>query len=160
VSKGLNTFTQTDVCKHQINLKETKPVKQPVRRVPYTMRDEVKKQLDNMLDAGLIKESESPWASPIVLVRKANGSLRICVDYRRLNEVTIKDCYPLPKIEDMLVILHKAKFYTILDLASGYHQIGIKTVDKPKIAFVTEFGLFEYNVMPFGLTNAPPHFSV
>ncbi|CAF0925457.1 unnamed protein product [Brachionus calyciflorus] len=148
----------TNLAEPVINVTSETPIKQPTRRIPYTVRDEVKQQLDDMLASGIIEESDSPSASPIVLVRKSNGSLRICVDYRRLNEVTIKDCYPLPRIEDLLVMLSKAKYFTTLDLASGYYQIRVAEKDRQKTAFVTEFGLFEFNVTPFGLTNAPATF--
>lgn len=158
VSKGLNSLTQTVLAEHVINVTSEIPIKQQTRPIPYTVRNEVKQQLDDMLTAGIIEESDSPWASPIVLVRKSNGTLRICVDYRRLNEITIKDCYPLPRIEDLLVMLSKAKYFTTLDLASGYYQIRVAKKDRPKTAFVTEFGLFEFNVTPFGLTNAPATF--
>ena len=91
--------------------------------------------------------------TPIVLVKKKDGTIRLCVDYRKLNDSTVKDSFPIPKIEALIAELTQARVFSTLDLASGYHQIEIKEEDKPKTAFITEHGLFEYNVMPFGLTN-------
>ena len=111
-----------------------------------------------MLDQGVIEPSDSPWASPVVLVRKKDGSLRYCIDYRRLNSVTIKDSYPLPRIDESLDSLSNTKYFSTLDLASGYWQIGLDEDAKRKSAFCTTSGLFQFKVMPFGLTNAPATF--
>jgi hypothetical protein len=111
-----------------------------------------------MLQAGIIRESSSPWAFPVVVVKKKNGKLRFCVDYRKLNEVTIKDSYPLPRVDELIDTIGAAKWFTTMDLASGYWQVEVKEKDRPKTAFVTRYGLYEFNVMPFGLTNAPATF--
>jgi hypothetical protein len=111
-----------------------------------------------MLEAGIISKSRSPWASPVVLAPKANGKLRFCVDLRKVNEVTAKEIYPLPRIDDTLESLEGAKYFTAFDLASGYWQIPMDPTTKEKTAFVTHEGLYEFNVMPFGLVNAPATF--
>jgi hypothetical protein len=158
LADSLAQLTQTSTCEHEINLTEAKPFKQAVRRVPFALRGEFKSIIDEMLDTHIIVPSESPYASPTVIVRKHDGSMRICVDYRKLNELTVKDCYPIPKIEDIIARLGKASIFSKLDLASGYHQVKLRVEDRHKTAFITEFGLFEYTVMPFGLTNAPATF--
>ena len=108
-----------------------------------------------MLETGAIRPSSSPWASPIVLVRKKDGSVRFCVDYRKLNDATKKDVHPLPRTSDMLESLAGAKIFTTLDAASGYWQIPMSPPDIEKTAFICSEGLFEFTVMPFGLCNAP-----
>jgi hypothetical protein len=111
-----------------------------------------------MLKLGIVRESDSPWAMPVVIVTKKGGKLRFCVDYRKLNKVTIKDAYPLPRIDDLLEGFAGSKFFSSLDLLSGYWQVPMSLKDIAKTAFVTKYGLFEFTVMPFGLTNAPPTF--
>lgn len=111
-----------------------------------------------MLENSVVSESASPWAAPIVLVKKKDGSWRFCVDYRKLNALTHKDAYPLPRIEEALTGLKSAQYYSTLDLASGYWQVEMHPRDKEKTAFTTPFGLYEFNRMPFGLCNAPATF--
>ena len=112
-----------------------------------------------MEDAGVIRKSFSPWASNIVIVRKKDGSLRMCIDYRQLNRRTIKDSFALPRIEEILESLGGNRYFSVLDLKSGYHQVEIDENDKQYTAFtVGPLGFYEYNRLPFGLTNSPATF--
>ena len=149
---------RTDKVRHNIPTGDARPVRQPVRRVPPHRRDEVRKLLDDMLSRGVVEPSTSPWASPIVLVRKKDGSTRFCVDYRKVNEVTRKDAYPLPRIDATLDTLAGSQWFTTLDLLNGYWQVGMDEADRQKTAFCTMEGLFQFKVMPFGLCNAPATF--
>jgi len=114
--------------------------------------------LDDMVHQGIVEEASGPWSSPIVLVRKKDGTPRFCVDYRRVNDVTQKDAHPLPRIDDTLDTLSGAKWFSTIDLASGYWQVEVEPSDRPKTAFATPFGLHQFRVMPFGLCNAPSTF--
>ena len=114
--------------------------------------------MDEQLRKGFIRPSASPWGSPVLFVSKKDGTIRLCVDYRSLNKVTIKNKYPLPKIEDLFDQLNGAKVFSKIDLRSGYYQLKIRPEDIPKTAFVTRYGLYECTVMPFELTNAPSYF--
>jgi hypothetical protein len=149
---------QTSVVKHEINVDGHLPIRQAAWRTPMHRIDIVENAVKEMQEAGVIQPSESPWASPIVLVKKKDGSNRFCIDFRKLNDVTVKDAYPLPRIEDNLDVLEGSKFFSTLDLASGYWQVKVKEEDKCKTAFITRNGLWEFNVMPFGLCNAPATF--
>ena len=119
---------------------------------------ELKIQLQDLLDKGYIRPSASPWGCPALFVKKKDDSLRLCVDYRPLNAVTIKNKYPLPRIDTLFDQLAGAKVFSKIDLRSGYHQIKIKPCDILKMVFSTRYGLYEYLVMSFGLTNAPAYF--
>lgn len=134
----------------------------PVTRAPYKMSpaelDELKKQLDELLKKGHIKPSTSPWGSPVLFVKKKNGTMRMCVDYRALNKLTIRNKYPLPRIDECLERLNGASYFTSLDLTSGYHQVRIREEDVEKTAFNTRYGQYVFRVLPFGLCNAPPTF--
>lgn len=151
-------FGRTGVVKHQIPTGSAPPSRERYRPVPPSLYTELQTLLQNMLDSGVVRESASPWAAPIVLVRKKDGSWRFCVDYRRLNALTHKDSYPLPRIEESLTGLKAAKWYSTLDLASGYWQVEMDPADREKTAFTTPFGLYEFERMPFGLCNAPATF--
>lgn len=111
-----------------------------------------------MLERGIIRESQSPWASPVVVVAKKDGSIRLCVDYRKLNCITRRDSFPLPRIEESLQALGGAKYFSVLDSTSGYYQVAMHSDDVAKTAFVVPFGLFEFTRLPFELTNAPATF--
>jgi hypothetical protein len=144
---------------HEIVLE---PGKEPPHKGLYRMSEEelqeLKKQIEKMLADGYIRPSVSPYGAPVLFVKKKTGELRLCVDYRMLNKITIKNRYPLPRVDELLDRLHSAKYFTKLDLASGYHQIRIAPEDIPKTAFRTRYGHYEYTVMPFGLCNAPATF--
>ena len=119
---------------------------------------ELKEQLQELQEKGYIRPSSSPWGLPVLFVRKKDGSLKMCIDYRSLNEVTIKNKYPLPRIDDLFDQLQGAKYFSKIDLRSGYYQLKIRPSDVLKTAFVTRYGQYEFTVMPFGLTNAPTYF--
>lgn len=148
----------TRLISHDIPLLDDVPVRQRYRRIPPSDYEVVKTHINQLLEAQVIRESSSPYASPIVLVKKKDGSLRMCVDYRHLNAKTRKDAFPLPRIEESLDSLTGAQWFSTLDLASGYNQVPVTEQDKSKTAFCTPFGLFEWNRMPFGLCNAPSTF--
>jgi hypothetical protein len=119
---------------------------------------ELKKQIDELLEKGYVRPSTSPWAALVLFVEKKDGTKRMCIDYRSLNEVTVKNKYPLPRIEDLFDQLRGADVFTKIDLRSGYHQLRIRPSDIPKTAFITKYGLYELMVMSFDLTNAPAYF--
>ena len=144
---------------HHIQLVEgTEPIAEPLRRMSPKLLEELKHQLDEYMRKGIIEPSVSPWGAPVLFVRKKNGSFRLCVDYRSLNAKTIKDRYPIPRADDLLDQLQGAKYFSSLDLTSGYHQIPIAPEDRAKTAFKTRYGSFQFLTMPFGLTNAPATF--
>ena len=141
----------TSVVTHSIDTGGHPSIRQALRRTPFALLQHVDETVQEMLDQGVIQPSQSPWASPIVLVKNKNGTTRFCVDYRRLNSITRKDVFPLPRIDDTLD-------FTTLDLASGYWQVKMGGESREKTAFTTYSGLYEFNVMPFRLCNAPATF--
>ena len=146
----------THMAEHHIDTGDHPPIKQPPRRIPQAQRAVVEEEVKKMLEQGIVEPSCSPWASPIVLVTKKDGSVRFCVDYRRLNSVTKKDAYPLPRIHESLDTLSGSRFFSTMDMASGYWQL--KMADdgsKEKTAFCTHLGLHQFTVLAFGLCNAP-----
>eukprot|EP00731_Ephydatia_muelleri_P027503 Em0019g376a len=149
---------RTDVVYHHIVTGDHKGIKQSGRRLPFHQREEVKELLDGMLERQVIEPSQGSWSSPVVLVKKKDGSTRFCVDFRQLNAVTKKDAQPLPRIDETLDVLGSAQWFSCLDLTSGYWQVEVAPEDREKTAFVTPYGLFQFRVMPFGLTNAPATF--
>ena len=136
-------------------LPDTKPISIPPYRMAPAELKELKEQLKDLLEKGFIRPSSSPWGAPVLFVRKKDGSLRMCIDYRQLNKVTIKNKYPLPRFDDLFDQLQGAKWFSKIDLRSGYHQVRVREKDIPKTAFRTRYGHFEFRVMSFELTNAP-----
>ena len=150
---GRTTWTE-----HSIITTDTLPVRLPPYRLPYAYRDAVKAEIEDMLKHGVIEESHSEWSAPIVLVKKKDGTLRLCVDYCQLNSISVMDAYPMPRIDELIDRLGQAKFISTMDLNRGYWQVPMAEEAKAKTAFVTPFGLFQFNVMPFGLQGAPVTF--
>jgi len=148
----------TQLISHEIPLLDDTPVRQRYRCMPPSQCETVKAHIYQLLESKFIRESSSPFASPVVLVKKKDVSLRMCVDYRLLNDKTRKDAFPLHHIEESLDVLSGARWFTTMDLASGYNQVPMAEKDKYKTTFCTPFGLFEWNLMPFGLSNAPGTF--
>ena len=148
----------TEVVRHKIVLTDPTPCAQPYRRIPQSVLGEVKEHLEDLLQRGVIQPSSSSYAAPIVLVRKKSGELRMCVDYRRLNSITRRDMFPLPRIDECLDAIGGASLFSTLDLASGYHQVAMAEEDMQKTAFTCPYGLYEFRRMPFGLCNAPATF--
>ena len=157
-AKDDNDLGCTDQALHTIDTGDSRPIKQAPRRLPIHQKREVEAHVTDMLERGIIEKSHSPWASAVVLVKKKDGSTRYCVDYRKVNEVTKKDAYPLPRIEESLDALSGSNWFSTLDLCSGYWQVQVDPKDRPKTAFTTSCGLFQFTVMPFGLCNAPSTF--
>ncbi len=146
------------IVKHEIDTGVERPIKQHAYQRPLAEKRVIQQEVEKMLEQGAIRESSSSWTSPVVLVKKKNGETRFCVDYRKLNRITRKDCHPLPRIDDLLDSFQGSTCFTTLDLASGYWQIEVDSADCEKTAFITDQGIYEFNVMPFGLTNAPATF--
>ncbi|CAK1603696.1 unnamed protein product [Parnassius mnemosyne] len=140
---------KTGLVQHKINTGQELPIRQRPRRLPVAREKEVETMIEGMVKDGVIEPSSSPWCSPVVLVKKKDSSMRFCVDYRRLNDVTKKDSYPLPRIDDTLDMLTGVKWFSTLDLKSGYWQVEIDPKDKEKTAFSTGKGLWQFKVMPF-----------
>lgn len=149
---------QTHVVKHTIDTGDALPIKIPPRRVPLKHKEIIDQEIDKMLKDDIIEPSDSPWSSPILLCLKKDLSWRFCVDYRKINQVTKKDAYPLPNIDSSLDSLGGNQWFSTIDLASGYWQCLVDEKDRPKTAFSCHRGLFQFKVMPFGLCNAPSCF--
>ena len=156
--RGEQGLGKTSVTTHKIDTGNAQPMKAPSWRRPEVEHLEIEKEVKTMQDLGVIEKSSSPWNAPVLLVKKPDGSWRFCVDYRKLNALTKKDCYPIPRIDETIDKLGKAKVFTTLDLKSGYWQVGMADVDKDKTAFTTRSGHWHFTVMPFGLCNAPATF--
>ena len=153
-AKNDEDLGRTNLVQHNIEIGEGRPIKQHPRRLPMMMRNVEQEEVDRMLERNIIVPSSSPWASPTVMVKKKDGKIRFCIDYRKLNEITKKDAYPLPRIDDCIDNLDGAKYFCTMDLQSGYWQVMMDPEDQEKTAFCTRSGLYEFKVMPFGLTNA------
>ncbi|GJS33896.1 putative reverse transcriptase domain-containing protein [Tanacetum coccineum] len=145
-----------------ISILDLIPGAAPVARAPYRLAlsemKELSEQLQELSDKGFIRPSSSPWGAPVLFVKKKDGSFRMCIDYRELNKLTVKNRYPLPRIDDLFDQLQGSNIYSKIDLRSGYHQLRVREQDIPKTAFRTRYGHYEFQVMPFGLTNAPAVF--
>ena len=149
---------RTDILSHKIDTGDATPIRQQARRVPLPQREKVKELLKDMMKKEVISPSKSPWASPVVLVTKKDGSTRFCIDYRKVNDVTRKDAYPIPRVDDTLDTLAGSTWFSMLDLKNGYWQVEVAEEHREKTAFCTQEGLFEFNVIPFGLCNSPATF--
>ena len=153
------TLPPSDRLPHAIDLTPNHVI--PPRRLYRQTPDELtetKRQIDEYLKAGHVRPSTSPFGAPVLLVKKKDGSMRMCVDYSALNDITIKNNFPIPRVDDLHDRLATARYFTKLDLYSGYHQIPIRRGDEHKTAFTSRYGTYEFLVMPFGLTNAPSTF--
>ncbi|CAF4586516.1 unnamed protein product, partial [Didymodactylos carnosus] len=151
-----STTTIKTNIKHQIIIKpHHHPIQQPSYRRSPKEKQIINEQVKEMLDHYIIRPSTSPWSSPVVIVKKKDGSPRFCVDYRKLNSITERDVYPLPLTNDIIDKLGGAKYFTCLDLKQGYWQVEIDEKDRQKTTFVTSEGIYDFNVMPYGLSNAP-----
>ena len=149
----------THVTEHVVDTADARPIKQLPRRLPQALKPVVDKQVNEMLETGIIRQSNSPWASPIVLVRKKDGNWRFCIDFRKVNDLTVKDAYPLPQVNEIVDSLNGQKYFSTLDLTSGYWQVPVEQESIPKTAFVIPGGgNFEFLKLPFGMTNAVPTF--
>ena len=136
----------------------TSPISMTPHRMTPVELQELRVQLQELLDKGFIGPSTSPWGGPVLFAKKKDKTLRLCIDYQQLNRVTIKNLYPLPRIDDLFDHLRGARVYSKIDLCTGYHQLGVRETDIPKTAFRMRYGHFEFTVMPFGLTNASTAF--
>lgn len=150
--------THTSLVQHDIDTGDARPIRLRPRRLPLAKRAAAEQQIKEMAEAGIIEPSSSPWAAPAVLVKKKDDTWRFCVDYRRLNDVTRKDAYPLPRIDDALDYIAGSCWFSSLDLRSGYWQVELAPEARPKTAFSIGQGLWQFKVMPFGLCNAPATF--
>jgi Reverse transcriptase (RNA-dependent DNA polymerase) len=140
---------------HEIKTTGEIPKRQSPFRLSFAEQEELSKQLEDLLQRGYISPSKSPYGATVLFVRKKDGSLRMCIDYRALNRVTVRDNYGLPHLQELLDHAGRSSIFSVLDCTMMYHQFRIKPEDRHKTAFTTRYGLFEYNVMPFGLCNAP-----
>ncbi|KAE9346821.1 hypothetical protein PF008_g8105 [Phytophthora fragariae] len=149
---------RTDLLKFEIDTGDNRPIKQQPYRVSGAEGEVMEAEVEEYLDLGLIRPSNSPWASPVLMIRKPDGGIRFCIDYRRLNAVTVKDCYPMPLIDDILDVLGDARLFSTMDIASGNWNVPMHENSVAKTAFTCKYGLYEWLVVPFGLCNAVPAF--
>ena len=165
IRKFKNVFAKHDydlghlkTIEHRIETGDNPPVKQRPYRVPQILKEDLRNHLTNLLEHDVIRQSSSPFASPCLLVKKKDGTTRLVIDYRRLNKITTPQFQLLPHLEDITEALHGAKYFSVLDMNAGYHQISMAEEHKHKTAFITNFGKFEYNRLPFGLNGSPATF--
>ena len=145
---------RTSACQHHIHTKDGPPVRQQPYRLPHVYKEAVEKEIELMLKQGIIEPASSEWASPIVIIKKKDDTIRLCVDYRRLNAMTQVDAYPMPRIDDILDQVGQARYITTLDLAKGYWQLPVAEEDRPKTAFITPRGLSIQNDAIWSLWSA------
>ena len=157
-SKGEYDMGRTNLVEHVIDTGNHRPIRQGLRRHPLAHLDEIDRQVDGLIQHDYVEPAASPWSSNVLLVKKKNGTFRLCIDYRALNTVTYKDAYPLPHIDTCLGSMNGACWFSTIDLRSGYHNIPIREEDRDKTSFVTRRGSFRYKVLPFGLSTAPSVF--
>ncbi|GBN97989.1 Retrovirus-related Pol polyprotein from transposon 17.6 [Araneus ventricosus] len=157
-AQNISDLGECGIIKHTIQLTDDIPTRQKPYRVPYNLKNEMKNQINILLDAGIIQPSTSPYCAPVLLVKKSDGSFRLVADLRKLNSKTIPDNFPLPKIDEMIDQLSGAKFFSTMDLTSGFHQMSMHSDHMHYTGIATEFGLFEYKRLPFGLKNASASF--
>ncbi len=157
-SSGPTDMGRTGLVKHTIDTGDQRPIRLPPCILPIIKQEKEKEEVQKMVDRGVIEPCQSSWASPVVLVTKKDGTTCFCMDYGKLNDVIRKDAYPLPRIDDTLDALRGSRYFSTLDLYSGYWQVEMDEQDIDKTAFVTRQGLFRFTVMPFGLCNAPATF--
>lgn len=148
----------TNVVQHKIDTREVAPIALPTRRVPVALEEKVDKLVETLLDHNIIEPSESPWNAPIVVVAKKDGDIRLCIDYRRLNALTVRPIFPIPETQSILDCLSGSMYFSTLDLTSGYYQIEMDKDDAKKTAFATRKGQYQFTRMPFGLCSALRHF--
>lgn len=165
ILKYAHVFSESDTdigyctkIKHHIVTREEVPIAIPPRRIPIGIEDKVDKLVEDLLEKNIIRKSESPWNAPLVIITKANGDIRLCVDYRQLNLVTVRPIYPIPETGQLFDALSGAKIFSVLDLSNGYYNVEVNEADKEKTAFSTRRGQYEFNRMPFGLSSAPATF--
>ncbi|GBN21296.1 Retrovirus-related Pol polyprotein from transposon 17.6 [Araneus ventricosus] len=148
----------TPYAEHHINIEKHPPVSVPPYRMTPMKKELLRKEIEDLLERDVIEECESAYGAPVVLIPKPDGKTRLCIDYRKLNEITVPDSYPLPRMDDLLQSAKHTTFMSTIDLKSGYHQINVHPADRDKTAFVCPFGTFRFKRMPFGLRNAPATF--
>ncbi|GBO00247.1 Retrovirus-related Pol polyprotein from transposon 17.6 [Araneus ventricosus] len=157
-AQNIEELGECDLVQHQIHLTDNIPTRQRPYRVPYALKPEMRRQINILLEAGIIQPSNSPYAAPVLMVRKPDGSYRLVADLRKLNEKTIPDNFPLPNLTEMVDMLSGAKFFTSMDLTSGFHQMKMHPDHAFLTGIATEFGVFEFKRLPFGLRNASASF--
>ena len=152
---NMKDLTQTNILQATFDTGGSPPIKQRPYKNPLARQHKLDEQINEMLEAGIVSPSSSPWSSPVVIVPKRDGTQRICIDYRKINQVLVKDSHPLPRIDDIFATLGNSKYFSTLDLKSGYHQISVAPKDREKTAFCTSTSLYEFNRLPFGLASGP-----